>query len=127
MSCSRMGSDDVPKSTGTKPTGSASSGRRSRDILTKAASKLVAEARSALPVRPRVGLVPLALCLVRSRNLDVKFGRYYAVKADRRAGADGFLRIVDESNEDYLYPAEHFEVYRLPPPVATALLGLSRG
>ena len=31
------------------------------------------------------------------------------------------LRVVDESGEDYLYPAKHFEALTLSPRVARAL------
>lgn len=37
---------------------------------------------------------------------------------DPRAEADGFLRVVDESGEDYLYPSRFFVSVSLPEAVA---------
>ena len=41
---------------------------------------------------------------------------------DEHAEADGDLRIVDESGEDYLYPAEYFVLVELPQAVEKSLL-----
>lgn len=34
--------------------------------------------------------------------------KIYVVLPDRRAEADGLVRVIDEDGEDYLYPAEWF-------------------
>jgi len=44
------------------------------------------------------------------------------VLADGAAAADGDLRVVDESGEDYLYPAAWFVAVELPRRVRTSLL-----
>jgi hypothetical protein len=44
------------------------------------------------------------------------------VLPDEDAAADGDLRIVDESGEDYLYPAERFVPIVLPEAVQKSLL-----
>ncbi|NEQ73800.1 MAG: hypothetical protein F6K23_12530 [Okeania sp. SIO2C9] len=36
------------------------------------------------------------------------------VLTDEEATKDGDLRIVDESGEDYLYPADYFVIIELP-------------
>jgi hypothetical protein len=58
-------------------------------------------------------VVALAL---RGRGVDLSRGSHYRVIEDDRAKADGFLRIVDNSGEDYLYPAAFFRLVRVPPP-----------
>jgi len=48
--------------------------------------------------------------------------KIYRVLRDDDAARDGDLRIVDESGEDYLYPAEWFAAVDLPRRVRTSLL-----
>jgi hypothetical protein len=43
------------------------------------------------------------------------------VLPDRGAAAEGYLRIVDESGDDYLYPAEYFVFLELPQKAKRAL------
>ena len=40
--------------------------------------------------------------------------KIYRMMPDARAKTDGYLRIVDESGEDYLYPEDFFFVLTLP-------------
>lgn len=40
--------------------------------------------------------------------------RLYRVLPDDDAAVDGDLRVIDESGEDYLYPASYFVVVPLP-------------
>jgi len=40
--------------------------------------------------------------------------KLYRVVADEDAAADGDVRIIDESGEDYLYPAQYFVLIDLP-------------
>jgi hypothetical protein len=39
---------------------------------------------------------------------SLQLGRVYEQRPDKVAGQDGFVRIVDESGEDYLYPKRMF-------------------
>lgn len=48
--------------------------------------------------------------------------KIYRVVADEDAAADGDIRIIDESGEDYLYPRDWFVVLALPQAVETSLL-----
>jgi hypothetical protein len=48
--------------------------------------------------------------------------KIYRVLPDEDAEVDGDLRIVDESGEDYLYPAEYFVLVELPRSVERSLL-----
>jgi hypothetical protein len=40
---------------------------------------------------------------------------------DDDAAAHGLVRVIDESGEDYLYPAKFFKAVDLPQEVATAI------
>jgi hypothetical protein len=48
--------------------------------------------------------------------------KIYRVLPDEGAISDGDLRIVDESGEDYLYPAERFVLLELPQAIEKSLL-----
>jgi hypothetical protein len=52
-------------------------------------------------------------------SLEVR--KIYARLPDRNAEAHGMLRVVDESGEDYLYPAKFFMAVQLPQPLRSAL------
>lgn len=41
---------------------------------------------------------------------------------DEDAAVDGDLRVIDESGEDYLYPADYFVLIELPQAVEKSLL-----
>jgi hypothetical protein len=45
---------------------------------------------------------------------SLELHKIYRVLSDEDAEADGDLRIIDESCEDYLYPAEYFVLIDLP-------------
>jgi len=53
-------------------------------------------------------------------SLEVR--KIYRVIPDKEAAASGDLRIVDESGEDYLYPAGWFATIRLPQDVVESLM-----
>ncbi len=61
-----------------------------------------------------------ALCIRRSPNADLKLRKAYPV-LPAAPNETGFLRIIDESGEDYLYPAEHFVFLDLPAAAQDAL------
>lgn len=48
--------------------------------------------------------------------------KIYRVLSDDDAAMDGDLRVVDESGEDYLYPAGYFIFVELPKAVEKSLL-----
>ncbi len=48
--------------------------------------------------------------------------KIYSVVPDSEAAQEGDLRIVDESGEDYLYPADRFIEIELPEAVERSLL-----
>jgi hypothetical protein len=45
---------------------------------------------------------------------DVSCGVVYRVLPDPKAASEGYLRIVDDSGEDYLYPRERFVAIDVP-------------
>ena len=45
---------------------------------------------------------------------SLELHKIYRVLPDREAEADGDLRVIDESGEDYLYEAERFLLVDLP-------------
>ena len=53
---------------------------------------------------------------------SLEIGKLYRVIPDRDAEAHGYLRIVDESGEDYGYTADRFFAIDLPKPLEKALL-----
>ena len=45
---------------------------------------------------------------------SLELHKIYRVVPDEDAAVDGDLRVIDESGEDYLYPAEYFVFVDLP-------------
>jgi hypothetical protein len=57
--------------------------------------------------------VLFALCLTDSQP-DLELGKVYQVLPDLAAAEDQYLRVIDESGEDYLYPNRYFTFLELP-------------
>jgi hypothetical protein len=55
-----------------------------------------------------------ALCVKNEACEDLEIRKVYRVLPDRRAEKDGYLRVVDESGEDYLYPESYLVLLHLP-------------
>jgi len=51
--------------------------------------------------------------------------KIYQVLPDEEAARDGDIRVIDESGEDYLYPASFFVVIEVPQEVERAILHAS--
>lgn len=67
------------------------------------------------------------LLCVRSKGCeDLELRKLYEQIPDARAGEDGYVRVVDESGEDYLYPADYFVAVDLPREAERALAGGTR-
>jgi hypothetical protein len=62
------------------------------------------------------------LCIRNGASADLEVRKVYQVFPDSSAARDGYVRIVDESGEDYLYPSSYFVPVRLPAAVSKALL-----
>ena len=53
---------------------------------------------------------------------SLELHKIYCVLPDEEAAQDGDVRIIDESGEDYLYPAEWFVLIDVPHEVEVSLL-----
>ncbi len=62
-----------------------------------------------------------AVCIRNDEAEDLQPRKIYQVLPDNVAAAEGYLRVVDESGEDYLYPEEYFFPIELPKDVERAL------
>jgi hypothetical protein len=64
-----------------------------------------------------------AVCINNSEYpASLELHKIYRVLPDEDAESDGDLRVIDESGEDYLYPADYFMMLELPREVQRALL-----
>ena len=57
---------------------------------------------------------------------SLEVGKLYRVIPDEEAAAEGYLRVVDESGEDYAFLADRFHPVQLPPAVEQTLLAAVR-
>ncbi len=71
--------------------------------------------------------LPFALCLNNEGYpASLEVGKVYRVIPDAEAAAHGYIRIVDESEEDYAFAASRFHVLHLPLAVGKTLLSAAR-
>jgi hypothetical protein len=67
-----------------------------------------------------------AVCI---KNMDypasLELYKIYRILPDDEAAKDEDVRVIDESGEDYLYPADYFVVIDVPKAVEQAILGQS--
>jgi len=61
------------------------------------------------------------VCIKADAGIDLELRKVYEVLADEPAAAEGLLRVVDESGEDYLYPSSYFVPIDLSDDSARAL------
>ena len=62
-----------------------------------------------------------ALCIRKEDCDDLEIRKVYQLLPDQDAAQEGYVRVIDESGEDYLYPADYFVAVALPDAVAKAL------
>ncbi|MGI9069203.1 MAG: hypothetical protein ACR2HX_22720 [Pyrinomonadaceae bacterium] len=65
-----------------------------------------------------------ALCIDNGgypESLEVR--KVYVVLPDEGAAANNYIRVIDETDEDYLYPAKYFVIIDVPEQAAEAMLG----
>ena len=48
---------------------------------------------------------------------DLEARKVYQVLRDPDAAREGYIRVIDESGEDYVYPSDLFVAVRLPPAI----------
>lgn len=61
------------------------------------------------------------VCISNEGCDDLVMRKLYAVVSDDQPGEAAYLRVIDESGEDYLYPATNFAVVELSDDAAAAL------
>jgi len=54
------------------------------------------------------------LCVKNDERDDLETRKVYRLLLDEKAEKDGYLRVIDESGDDYLYPASYFVRVQLP-------------
>jgi hypothetical protein len=68
-----------------------------------------------------------ALCLNNEGYpASLEVGKLYRVIPDEEAVAHGYIRLIDESGEDYAFTADRFHIIHLPRAVGQALLAAAR-
>jgi hypothetical protein len=66
------------------------------------------------------------LCVRNKGCDDLELRKLYEQVPDDAAVEEGYVRVVDESGEDYLYPATYFVAVELPREAERALAAGSR-
>ena len=58
--------------------------------------------------------IRFVLCIRNEGREDLDPRKVYQVVTDGRAAQEGYVRIIDESGEDYLYPDDYFVPIDVP-------------
>jgi hypothetical protein len=66
--------------------------------------------------------VRFVICIKNEDCEDLESRKVYQVLPDEAALEDGYIRVIDESGEDYLYPQDYFVPIELPQAAEKALL-----
>lgn len=61
------------------------------------------------------------VCITDSES-DLELRKIYQVLPDKSADRDKYIRIIDESGEDYLYPASYFVFIDVPKEAERSIL-----
>jgi hypothetical protein len=67
------------------------------------------------------GVAKAALCIENKDCDDLEKRKIYQVIPDESADKEGFIRVIDESGEDYFYPHSYFIAVQLPREAQEAL------
>jgi hypothetical protein len=67
-------------------------------------------------------VLKFVICIQNEDCEDLQLRKIYQVLPDDIASAEGYIRVIDDSGEDYLYPANYFIQIELPQDVEQALL-----
>jgi len=62
------------------------------------------------------------ICIRNEDCEDLEPRKVYRVLPDEAAAEDGYIRVIDESGEDYLYPQAYFVPIELPRAAEKVLL-----
>ena len=66
-----------------------------------------------------------AICASNDGCDDLTAGMLYRIMPDEASSTEGLLRVVDDSGEDYLYPAARFVVVEVPSAEIPRMLAVS--
>ena len=70
--------------------------------------------------------VRFAVCIDNNGyEASLELGKLYRIMPDQKAEAHGYIRVIDESGEDYGYSLKRFFPLEVPPPLEKALLRAS--
>jgi hypothetical protein len=73
-------------------------------------------------MKQRKAIGKFVICIRNEDCEDLELRKLYRIMPDKDAAAEGYLRVIDESGEDYLYPEEYFYPIELPKAAERALL-----
>ena len=62
------------------------------------------------------------ICVRNEDCEDLELRKLYRTLPDDAAAGDGYVRVIDESGEDYLYPEDYFLPIELPKATEKVLL-----
>src|SRR5258708_39508376 len=62
-----------------------------------------------------------AICVANEGYDDLEVWKVYRILPDAKAAGVGCIRVIDESGEDYIYPANRFDVVNVSKDVRTRL------
>jgi len=79
----------------------------------KGNSRLRLSSTRTMSKRRRRPAAQYAVCITDTEP-DLQPRKIYRILPDRIASKDDFLRVIDESGEDYLYPHRYFVPLKLP-------------
>ena len=65
--------------------------------------------------------IKFVVCITDSES-DLELRKIYQVLPDKSAEKDNYIRIIDESGEDYLYPSSYFAFIDIPEEAESSLL-----
>lgn len=63
-----------------------------------------------------------ALCVEDGGMEDLETRKVYQLLPDREASREGYVRVIDESGDDYIYPSDLFVPVKLSAAVVRQLL-----
>ncbi len=66
------------------------------------------------------------ICVRNEGAEDLEVSKVYRILPDARAAKDRYVRIIDKSGEDYLYPTDYFVPLELPREAERALSAATR-
>jgi hypothetical protein len=73
-------------------------------------------------MKPKKAEPRFVVCVKNEGCEDLEIRKIYRILPDEAAAEDNYVRVIDESGEDYLYPASYFFPVELPRDAEEALL-----